>query len=86
MRKVTVAVDESEQAKRSLLWYLDNIFREGDVVTLITVFDNPVFSFDPLTTEALAALESYKREAEMNGAKVQKQYLDICRSRNVRLS
>lgn len=41
LRKILVAIDDSDGAQRALQWTLDNFYREGDILALLHVIPRP---------------------------------------------
>ena len=41
VRKILVAIDDSEGAQRALQWTLDNFYRDGDIIALLHVIPRP---------------------------------------------
>ncbi|XP_062503214.1 universal stress protein Slr1101-like [Corticium candelabrum] len=84
-RRILLAVDGSEFAKKAFDWYVENMFRQGDTILLVHAFEMPIpiiIGFE----ESVVLGEGFERQVQLaqdNATRLLQEYLAMCESNQI---
>eukprot|EP00794_Sanderia_malayensis_P011283 gene11283-12463_t len=86
VRKVLVAVDGSDNAERAFQFYMDNVYREGDLLNLVHITSTPhlpAFSFEKPMSFPVEEWQGKLQKQVIEAQELVGQFEALCESRKI---